>query len=420
MREFDKHTFFILLFLSFGLCFFAINTSPLWEPLESVYKEITSNSFPPLYYGLLTFIQKIEMLPDITLRAPSAIAVALTSFSLYLFCTKIFDQQVGWWSCIILLTTAIGIFVAKITFALPVYVFFLTFVIFSYLRKQYWLMYFFMFLGVMTVGICGLIFPLAIIVIHCILINRIEKLENIHLILGTLLILGVTSPWFFIKYSQYGNIFLEEVFSCQHLVPLYIDVAKNHSCFYYFVPFLIAIFPWTGTFPSAFFASFGDSRNEDFENLSIMHIWWISGFLFLMIYPLKFFTMLWLIAPPLSVILGWNFYRLEKIVNEHNVFQQTRTYVWGSLITFLAMAFSWFILGKLNMELEFSGIVIVLVTLIIYAVAIICLFQFKDIHFYLMLHAGAGVMNLVFFYIFFFPVIVEQLNLKNYLSKIIG
>ena len=224
----------------------------------------------------------------------------------------------------------------------------------------------------------------------------------------SLLILGVTSPWFFIKYSQYGNIFLEEVFSCQHLVPLYIDVAKNHSCFYYFVPFLIAIFPWTGTFPSAFFASFGDSRNEDFENLSIMHIWWISGFLFLMIYHLKFFTMLWLIAPPLSVILGWNFYRLEKIVNEHNVFQQTRTYVWGSLITFLAMAFSWFILGKLNMELEFSGIVIVLVTLMIYVVAIICLFQFKDIHFYLMLHAGAGVMNLVFFYIFFFPVIVER------------
>lgn len=420
MREFDKHTFFILLFLSFGLCFFAINTSPLWEPLESVYKGTVCDYFPPLYYGLLTLIQKTEMLPDITLRAPSAIAVALTAFSLYLFCTKIFDQQVGWWSCIILLTTAIGIFVAKMTFTLPVYVLCLTITVFCYLRKQYWLMYFFIFWGVITVGIFGLIFPLALIIIHCILINRIEKFESMHLILGTLLVLACASPWFFIKYSLYGSIFLNEVFSCQHLAPLYNVVARNHSYYYYLIPLFIAIFPWTGTLPSAFFASFGDSRNEDFENLSIMHIWWISGFLFLMIYPLKFFTMLWLIAPPLSVILGWNFYRLEKIVNEYNVFQQTRTYVWGSLITFLAMAFSWFILGKLNMELEFSGIVIVLVTLMIYVVAIICLFQFKDVHFYLMLHAGAGMMNLVFFYIFFFPVIVEQLNLKNYLSKIIG
>lgn len=420
MREYDKHIFFILLALSFGLCFCAINSAPLLEPLETVYAEKTSSFFPPLYFWLLSLCRGISNYPEINLRILSAVAVTLTVFSMYVFCTKIFDENAGFWSCVVLVTTALGAVMAKLASPLPLFVLFLTLTIFCYLYKKYWLMYLFISLSTMTMGIFGLVYPLGLIILHCVLMDRVERLGNMHLILGTLLVLGAATPWFFMQYAQYGKVFLQEFLTCKFMAPINYETAVLHGYAYYLIPFIIALFPWTGTLPGAFFASFSDSRNEDLENLGIMHIWWISGLIFLLVYPLKFFNMLWLIIPPLCVFLGWNFYRIEKTANVYNVLQKVRNYVWGSLITFLAMSFGWFILGKLHTGLEFSGIVLAVLTIIIYMAAVLILFQYKDIHLYLLIHAGAGVMNIFFFYIFFLPVIAEQLNLKNYLEKVIG
>lgn len=434
MKEYDEKNFFILLGLTFVVAFFALGSVPILEPYEIIYQDIAKTmlktgeflvvqndgyknfSMPPFYFWVLSAIEYFETMPDFFIRVPSAVCVSLTAFFLYSYCTKFFDERAGFWSCLVLISISLVVLSAKLAFNVPFFVFAFTMFAFCYLRCQYWLMYLFIVLCVATGGLAGIVFPVLLIFLHCLSLGKLERLFNIHLVLGLLCVGLVFSPWVIINNAQYGNEFVKGFFSFNSLAPYVQDIAQNHSFWYYFPILLIALMPWTGFLFGAVWDSFADSKNDEMEKMLFMYLWLVCGFVFLMCYPLRFVTMLWLVMPPLAVVLGWDLCCMEKksyreIENNH--------YLTGSVVTFLIMTNIWYVLGKLSQELLLPSYVMMFLTLLLLVAVVFTMLYYRDVFFYGMLHVGMGILNMVFFTLFFFPIIAEQINLHEHILNLL-
>lgn len=286
------------------------------------------------------------------LRLISAGAAALTAFALYLYGTKIFSERVGFWSCLVLLSFGLTGLVAKFVWNGSVFVLFFTLLVFAWLRRQYFLMVLWLVLVYVSIGPMG-------------------------------------------------------------LVPL---LAAHQSWWYYLPSLVVLLTPWTGLLPGAVAASFQDSRNEDMENLGVLHLWWVGGLIFLTIYSEKYFNMLWLIMPPLAMIIGWNLHRLEKNYLHDKHFTGNLI---GSFITFVILVLAWFFLGQQFELFAFYSKVMIFVTFVMFCVIFLAVMRFQDLCFCFYLHVGVGIINMVFLFTYFLPVWAEKVNLEMYLSNIV-
>ena len=361
MKEFDKQNFFILLGLSLIWFYFVYESPNLW-----------ANIF-----------------------------VSATAFSLYPFVTKVYEERSGFFSALFFLSifgTGMGANFSSRGAGLTLL---LTLLFFAYLWQKYWYMYPLLALGGYFYGIWFVVFALTVIFLHCLLLGRVQRLGEIHLIRGLLLVCVFLLP-FNLEYLQNFNpTLLPQLFETDNLLPqIKIPIHLNE------VGMLAAtgilLLPWLFFFIRSILASFADCRNEELENHIFLHLWWLLGTVGIFYLSKDFYPLIIAVFPPTAVLLGWNGQRMEKNFNPTKL---NHTPVADALLGFLLAAVAWHYLGVWSGELVFESHLLGLLLLLIALVGTFSYYRFRDFPLFLLILIVGGMVQTFCFYIYFYPVL---------------
>jgi len=207
---------------SFDDCYYAEKAKEIivtgdWMTMQYNYKHLASDPPPPLYMWWTAVMFRLFGVNEYTAKLTSALSGLSLIILIYFIGKKLYDHWVGLFSSVILLTT--NYFLAKtqrcmvdILLALLITLA-VWFFIKSMDNKKYLLLFGFSTgLAVLTKSVMGL-FPL-IIAFSWMLVPGIRKKINIgYLLMGILVMLAVSTPWFIMQWVEFGNVFLYKQFT---------------------------------------------------------------------------------------------------------------------------------------------------------------------------------------------------------------
>ncbi len=106
--------------------------------------------------------------------------------------------------------------------------------------------YFFAALAILTKGLIGLLFPMTIIGLWILVLNRWSVLKKMHLLIGTVIIIGMISPWF--VWVQKANPQFFHFFFVTQQFSRFVshDSFNNQAAWWYYLPIVFGgFFPWS-------------------------------------------------------------------------------------------------------------------------------------------------------------------------------
>lgn len=362
MQEFDKDNFYILLGLSLVWFYFIFEPQNIWTNLS----------------------------------------VAATAFSLYLFVTKLYEERSGFFSTLFFLSMLGTGISANFSGKGATVGLLLTLLFLSYLWKKYWCMYPLMALGIYYVGIWFAVFVLTVIFLHCIILGRMERFTEMHLIRGLLLVIVALMPFNLQQYQNLSIDLLPQLFDVTKLLPQnnYPIQLNGVGMIFLIICFLL---PWLILFAKGIVASISDCRNEEFENHMLLHLWWIIGTICIFYLGKDYYPLIAIIYSPIAILLGWSSQRIEKNFNPMKKIGSTQ--IWDCLFSFFLLAVIWHYLGTWNAELVFESNLVALLLIIFALIAVFAFCKFQDCSLFILIQIVAGIVQTCFFYIYFYPVL---------------
>lgn len=363
MKEFDKQNFFILLGLSLIWFYFIYESQNLW-----------ANIF-----------------------------ISATAFALYPFVTKVYEERSGFFSVLFFLSilgTGIGANYSGRGAGLTLL---LTVLFFAYLWQKYWCMYPLLALGGYFYGIWFVIFALTVIFGHCLLLGRIQRLGEIHFIRGMLLVCVFLLPFNLEQIQNFNLALLPQFFETVKLLPQIKSPIQLNGV-EMLAAAVILLLPWLFFFIRSIFASFADCRNEELENHTFMHLWWLLGIIGIFYLGKDFYPLIIAVFPPIAILLGWNGQRMEKNFNPLAE-KLSHTPVADALTAFALLGFIWHYLGIWNGELVFESNLLAVLLLFIALIGVFIYYRFRDCLLFLLIQMVGGVVQIFCFYIYFYPVL---------------
>lgn len=425
----DKRVRFLLLLLvlSFNL-FYGLGDVPLLDPDEPVYAETAREMIefgdflspriynevwfdkPPMFYWLAAGSFQTAGIGEFGARLPSALFGLGTIALLYASVSRLFDEDVAFWSALVLGTSLEFFYLGKAAVTDMTLLFFLTGSTFAFLEERYLPMYAFMGLGTLTKGPIGIVFPCAVIFLHFIVSGDWQRLKRMKLLAGSIICLAIAAPWYFLMYQAHGRIFIDTFLGFHNLTRFTSPEHPDRVLWYYYLPVLIiGLFPWTGFLLNGLRKSIAESTGTDFKNLIFMNVWWVFVFLFFSVSQTKLVSYILPLFPPLAVICGWNVVRISRARYPGEGFQLAALSF--SLLALFAAAC--FYGASALPEMAFGSTVLACIMLLLAVGIVIALVRFRDVLMAAWLHAAAGILTMIVIFNFMLPSVADRFSVKK-------
>jgi 4-amino-4-deoxy-L-arabinose transferase-like glycosyltransferase len=327
MMKNKNYGLIILIILASILFFFKLGSFSLYDAAETTYGEFIKQmrltgdwmtmhyngkiifDKPPLYYWIATLFTYIFGFTEWAIRLPAAICGVLTVVVTYLLGKTFYNQKVGFYSGIVVMTAfqfMIQSRIAEIDIMLTLLL--ASSILFfwqgyKYDNKNYYLLsYLMMALGVVLKGIIGAAIPGFTIFLFLLFKGELKRIFKIKPILGSLIILAIGFPWYIIETIKHGEKFIDFALSFLFMARFKGVVAGHPGPWYYYILAIILGFaPWSHFLPYSFIRTW-KKRLSDPELLSLSFI--IPVFIIFSIAKTKLPSYLLPIYPFLAIMVG--------------------------------------------------------------------------------------------------------------------
>ena len=321
-----------MLILVFGTVYLqGLGRFSLMEPDEGRYAEIPRemlelsdfitphlnyvNYFekPPLLYWLNALSMKLFGINEWAARFPSALSGLCTILFVYYLGRQLFGRRQGMLASLVLgsctgfmvqsriittdvlltfcLTVALGCFIMAVT---------------STTRRSIHLILFYVFIGlsILTKGLIGLVFPIAIASLFICSTRHWHILKEMHLPAGVGIILLVSAPWFLLVSQRYPE-FLHFFFVHEHFERFLSTVHRRYQPFWFFIPILLAgMLPWSIMIPVAVQHAWRQRTGSVGEARLYLLLWLAFILVFFSVSKSKLIPYILPIYPAAALLLG--------------------------------------------------------------------------------------------------------------------
>ena len=307
-----KNYIFITIIVILAFCLYGVPT--FYAPDETRYSEvaremIANHDFivpyvngivffhkPPLVYWIIDVFMSVFGQNTWGARLANPFLVLVCMLFVYFVVNKVLQSKVvALLSVIITLTTVLVLFVGRyLNIDMGIAVFLnLTMLSYwlslkyddDYKMSSFWLLMAFVFSGlaVMTKGLVGIVFPMAIVGLYSITMNEWRRLIYIRLYIGLFIVGIISLPWILLVDQQYPGFAYYYVVVQQILRYSTDEQSRDVSKIFYLLVFTGAFFPWFGFLPQAFkefFSKAGFKNRKQNKNSWFLFIWGTFIFVF--------------------------------------------------------------------------------------------------------------------------------------------
>ncbi|MGQ4001806.1 glycosyltransferase family 39 protein [Francisellaceae bacterium CB299] len=307
-----KNYIFITIIVILAFCLYGVPT--FYAPDETRYSEvaremIANHDFivpyvngivffhkPPLVYWIIDVFMSVFGQNTWGARLANPFLVLVCMLFVYFVVNKVLQSKVvALLSVIITLTTVLVLFVGRyLNIDMGIAVFLnLTMLSYwlslkyddDYKMSSFWLLMAFVFSGlaVMTKGLVGIVFPMAIVGLYSITMNEWRRLIDIRLYIGLFIVGIISLPWILLVDQQYPGFAYYYVVVQQILRYSTDEQSRDVSKIFYLLVFTGAFFPWFGFLPQAFkefFSKAGFKNRKQNKNSWFLFIWGTFIFVF--------------------------------------------------------------------------------------------------------------------------------------------
>ena len=202
---------------------------------------------PPLFYWLEMISYSLFGISDYTSRLPSAVMGIATVATVYVQSRAVFNKHIAFRAALILLTSVGFIYIAKAAVTDMTLVFTLTFSMFAFYRKQYYLAYFGCGLALLAKGPVGYAFPALIMLLYIAGTRRWSLLKEMKIPQGILLAVLVGLPWYVYMYIVHGTDFTNVFIGYHNITRFAAPEHPGQNSIFFFIPIVLGgLMPWTG------------------------------------------------------------------------------------------------------------------------------------------------------------------------------
>jgi len=322
--------------LLFGLM---LGSRPLATPDEARYSEIPREMVatghyitprlngvkylekPPLFYWLQASSIKLFGLGEWSMRLWTALFALIGCLATYAAGRFLFDRRTGALSALILATSFLYYGMSRVvtldmavSVLVTLYAFLvgLRFPIGPVRRWFMWAAFGFAALAVLTKGLIGIVFPMLIIGVWIIVLNRWRLLTEIYLPSGFFWFLVIAAPWH-IMAQLHNPEFFHYYFIHQHFERFLTPISHRPGPPWYFVPVvLLGFLPWSVFLVQAVITNvdFGREARQHRDQELFLFLWAVLIFLFFSVSDSKLIPYILPIFPALALLVGRYFSRL--------------------------------------------------------------------------------------------------------------
>lgn len=397
---------FFLLFIFIGALFFAkLGSYPLNVPDGARYAEIPREMVatgdyitphlngikyfekPPLFYWLQAASIKIFGVNDFAVSFMSALIALWCCFLVRKLAYKAFNTEGivanGLFASVILATSMLFFTITRIVTLDMAFTAFLTASLMHFLlgikeetqkkrNRHMWAVYFFAGLSVMTKGLIGIIFPLAIIFFWVLIFNEWRNLKTYCIFSGLLLLIAVAAPWHILVQLKNPEFFHFYFLDQQFL--RYFTPSAHRGQPFWFMPvfFLVMFLPWIFFLPQAIKNIFTKKHEVMYRKCAVFLILWVAViYIFYSFSDSKLIPYLLPMLPPMAILVGnyfaehWLLTSNKKSFNCGFIIAAFINIIFGSLIIFIAKYIDFTMQGPKSFDvyvaagfLLFSGIAV--------------------------------------------------------------
>ncbi len=275
---------------------------------------------PPLYYWLTAGSFKLLGVSWRAARASSVIFGVLTLLLVYLLAYEFFGRGAAFFSVLALGTNELFFRYARLCVSDITFLFLITLALFLFIKSYkaksniFFIASFVpMGLAALTKGPVGPVLIILTIIVFAVKYRGSASVFRVgNIFLGSILFLGVVSPWIMAMIEAHKDVFLQhvwgvEILSKASLKPFVgeniIDTAWYYvSKFGYYVPVVVFSFlPWSIFLPFALFRKKNPSRHEGY---SFILSWFWVVFIFFSVAGFKHTHYMLALSPALAMIIG--------------------------------------------------------------------------------------------------------------------
>lgn len=350
----------ILIFIPLYLFFLGI--PELWEGDEGVHAEFARQMYirndwistyynytprfdkPPLTFWTTAIFYHLFGVTEFTSRLTSMLFGLLGIYIVFLFGKRAFNRRVGFIAALMLGSGLLYFLESQMILMDTTLTFFISWTLYLFYRgyveeepKYLLLMGIPVGLGILTKGPVALVLPGAIALIYTIIqtIKKVKTWRNLlkwQLLLGLIITLAVSVPWYIAIWQRHGSTFLENHFG-YHMFQRFTTAIESHGgqAWYFYLYYVLIIFfgfmPWSVYIPGAL-KQLLKGRGDDKRLFLIC--WFFVPFIFFTISQTKLpgYAMP-LLSPIVLFIALW----LEPLLSEARI---RRNIMWGIFLQLAA------------------------------------------------------------------------------------
>lgn len=307
------------------LMFSYLGSQPLMDPDEPVYAEtaremLQAHDFispriygdfwydkPPMYYWLVAAASQVFGGGEFAARFPSAFFAVGGSLVVYLSGRKLFNERAGLLAALVLGTSLEYFYLGNAAVTDMTLTFFLLAALLSFLHKNYYLLYSFAALGVVTKGPVALFFCVVIIGGYLMLTSTLATVKHMKAGKGILLFAAIALPWYVAMYYFHGMDFIDTFLGFHNVTRFLQPEHSSGKLWYYYIPVVIlGFFPWTAFLAQACYTGWKEQDKER-KTCTFLLIWIVTVFGFFSLSQTKLVSYILPMYPPLAMLVGYYF-----------------------------------------------------------------------------------------------------------------
>ncbi|OGP14183.1 MAG: hypothetical protein A2054_09385 [Deltaproteobacteria bacterium GWA2_55_10] len=201
-------------------------------------------------------------------------------------------------------------------------------------------------LAVLTKGVVGLLFPMAVSFLYLALSKNLRTLKGLYRPAYIGIFLLIAAPWFIAQFMINGWEFFN-AFIIKHHIKRYSGVISSHSgpFYYYIAVLLLGFFPWAAMLPAAVFRGIKRRLDPASGLYLLCAVWFLFVLIFFSIARTKLPNYIFPLWPASAILAG-------LVASDMIAGLKGRSFAWILLVLSLAFASALFILPSLELKMD--------------------------------------------------------------------